>query len=256
MERGAVSIRTLGTFQVLRDGHPVPLREWQSKKARDLLKILVARRGRPATREFLMECLWPQEDPGPLSNRLNVALHVLRTVLDPARRMHLDHYVVGDRVVVRLNLRHVSVDVEEFLADAETGLGLLRADRVPESVPTLGSAEERYAGDFLEEDLYEEWAVQIRERARVVYIAVVRGLARSAAEAGDPDQAVQYWLRVLDCDPFDEQAHLDMIRTLDRAGRHGAARRSHAVYARRMGEIDVPVAPYPSPLSARLRVAT
>ena len=42
-----VAIESLSRFRVLREGVPVPLGEWQSKKARDLLKMLVARRGGP-----------------------------------------------------------------------------------------------------------------------------------------------------------------------------------------------------------------
>ena len=45
--RPALEIGALGRFRVLRDGEPVPPTAWQSKKARDLLKILVAA-SRPA----------------------------------------------------------------------------------------------------------------------------------------------------------------------------------------------------------------
>lgn len=67
-----LSISTLGLFALARDGSPVGRREWQSKKARDLLKLLITRRGRPAPRDWLMEVLWPGQDPGLLSNRLSV----------------------------------------------------------------------------------------------------------------------------------------------------------------------------------------
>ena len=53
--RPALEIGALGRFRVLRDGEPIPPTAWQSKKARDLLKILVSRRGRPTTRETLFE---------------------------------------------------------------------------------------------------------------------------------------------------------------------------------------------------------
>lgn len=52
----------------------MPQAAWQSKKARDLVKILVSRRGRPASREMLMDALWPGEDPARLGNRLSQAL--------------------------------------------------------------------------------------------------------------------------------------------------------------------------------------
>jgi hypothetical protein len=72
-----VSISTLGQFARCRDGSPIGHREWQSKKARDLLKLVITRRGRPAQRDWLMEA---RQNPGLLSNRLSVALSTLRAV--------------------------------------------------------------------------------------------------------------------------------------------------------------------------------
>ena len=43
-------VQTLGRFRVLVDGDPVAASSWQSRKARDLLKVLVARRGRSVPR--------------------------------------------------------------------------------------------------------------------------------------------------------------------------------------------------------------
>jgi hypothetical protein len=56
-QRAGVAVCCLGAFRVLRAGQPVPAAAWQSRKARTLLKILVARRGRATPREFLMEAL-------------------------------------------------------------------------------------------------------------------------------------------------------------------------------------------------------
>src|SRR6185437_2145703 len=78
----ALSIQTLGVFRVIRDGMQIPNTAWQSKKARDLLKILVARR-RPTPREQLMELLWPGVSPTIAGNRLSVLLSTVRDVLQP-----------------------------------------------------------------------------------------------------------------------------------------------------------------------------
>jgi DNA-binding SARP family transcriptional activator len=51
--------------------------------------------------------------------------------------------------------------------------------------------------------------------------------------------------RVLDRDRYDEEAHLELIGRLERAGRHGEARRHYAAYASRMDEIGVDPAPLP-----------
>jgi ATP/maltotriose-dependent transcriptional regulator MalT len=75
----AVRVQSLGGFAVLRDGQPVKTSEWQSRRARELLKFLVARRGRPAPRPLLMEALWPDDDADRLGNRLSVALTTIRS---------------------------------------------------------------------------------------------------------------------------------------------------------------------------------
>jgi hypothetical protein len=49
---------------------------------------------------------------------------------------------------------------------------------------------------------------------------------------------------------FDESAHLGLVTTLQREGRHGEARRQYRAYAARMVEFQVPAAPFPSPKRA------
>jgi ATP/maltotriose-dependent transcriptional regulator MalT/DNA-binding SARP family transcriptional activator len=242
--RDPVRIQALGGFRVLRAGEPVPAEEWQSRKARDLLKVLVARRGRAVPREALMEALWPDEDPARLSNRLSVALSTVRTVLDPDRRHPGDRFVTADKHVVAL--ADVPVDVEEFLAAAAAGLDRFARGERAEALSLLIAAEAAFAGDFLEDDPYEDWAVSLREEARAAYLAVARTLARAAAEAAEHDQAVRYHLRVLERDAYDEEAHLGLVATLVAAGRHGEARRRYRIYGEQMGELGVEAAPFPS----------
>jgi DNA-binding SARP family transcriptional activator len=240
-----VRIRTLGGFAVLRRGHAVSPTEWQSKKARDLLKILLARRGRPAPREFLMEALWPEEDPAKPAHRLSVALATLRAVLDPGRDFAQEEFVTADKAAIGLDLSNLPVDVEDFLAEAMAGLSM-PAESQGDALDILESAETAYGGDFLEEEAYEDWAASLREEARALYVSVVGVLARHAATAREYDISARYFLRLLERDPYDEGAHFGLLSALIEAGRHGEARRRYRAYASRMKEIDVEAAPFPS----------
>jgi ATP/maltotriose-dependent transcriptional regulator MalT/DNA-binding SARP family transcriptional activator len=239
-----VVVQSLGRFRVFRDGEPVPLAAWQSRKARDLFKMLVGRRGRPTARDVLMEALWPEQSPDKLGNRLSVLLSTVRSVLDPAKRHGPDHFVVADRNAVWLDTDHVSLDVAAFLEAAGDALALRRA-RDPRAHDQLVAAEAVYTGDFLEEDAYEDWAIGLREESRALYTHVVRALAEDAMRDGETDAATRYHLRILERDQYDEPAHLGLVTTLEAARRHGEARRCFRLYCARMDEIGVESAAFP-----------
>jgi ATP/maltotriose-dependent transcriptional regulator MalT/DNA-binding SARP family transcriptional activator len=245
-----LAIATLGRFAVVRAGRPVGANEWQSRKARDLLKILVARRTKRTPRERLMEALWPDGDPRLVSNRLSVALSTLRGVLDPEHGYPADHFVVASTDAIGLRAENVDVDVDTFFRTGEWGLGLYRRGCAREARPSLEAAEAAYVGDFLEEDIYEDWATPLREEARAAYLAVAAALAELAEASNDPDAAIRYRLRILERDPYDERAHLGLVSALDAGGRHGEARRTYRAYVARMGEIGVEPAPFPQPDAA------
>jgi ATP/maltotriose-dependent transcriptional regulator MalT/DNA-binding SARP family transcriptional activator len=239
-----LAVETLGRFRVLRDGEPISLVEWQSRKARDLLKILVSRRGHPVPRDVLMEALWPEQSPTKLGPRLSVLLSTVRAVLDPEKRFDPDHVVAADAATVWLRLENVPVDVERFVDAAANGLALLRAGS-PDAEHQLVEAEAAYTGEFLEEDGYEDWAISLREEVRATYLEVVLALADGSVARGDSAAAARYYRRVLERDPYEEPAHLALVAALVSAGRHGEARRCYHAYCARMEEIGVEAAPFP-----------
>jgi len=249
--RPPVTVRVLGRFEVTRDGAPVSDTQWQSRKARELMKILVARRGRAIPRDQLIELLWPDvDDAAMLGNRLSVALATVRRVLDPERAHPANHYVVAENGSVALALDHLQVDVETFLREAAAGLQARSAGSAGARAPLLRAAA-AYRGEVLEEDVYADWSHGLREEARAAYLAVVRALSEDAVAGGDTDGAIALLIRLLDHDGYDESAHLSLVAALVAAGRYGDARRAHRSYAARMAEIGVQPEPMPAAAGSR-----
>ncbi|MGH3907628.1 MAG: tetratricopeptide repeat protein [Pseudonocardiaceae bacterium] len=237
----SVSIRALGAFQVFRNGVPVPAAEWQSKRARDLVKILVSRR-RAVPREQLTELLWPDEDPAKLGNRLSVLLSTVRSILDPGRDRQAEGSLCTDGTSVWLV--DVDIDVDEFLATATAALDAdARAE--PDALSELLAAESRYTGAFLEDDPYHDWAATVGEDVRATYLAVLRALSSRLRHEGGTDRAVRYTLRLLSEDHYDEAAHLELVAILLEAGRLGEARRRYELYTRQISELGVTPQPFP-----------
>ncbi|WP_327034434.1 BTAD domain-containing putative transcriptional regulator [Micromonospora ureilytica] len=235
-----VTVRTLGRFEVYVDGTQVVAAAWQSRKARDLLRILAARRGRAVPREQLGEMLWPAQDPARVSHRLSVALSTLRGVLDPQRRSPTDHFVIAAHPSLALDVGHVELDVEEFRTESAHGLRLAEQGETEDARAALLLAEQRYRGDFLEDEPYDDWSRPTREEARRVYLRVVRKLASLARDAGDIDETIRHLGRALELEPHDEGVHGEFIRTLTDAGRHGEAAQAYRRYGEAMSAIGVP----------------
>ncbi len=220
-----VEIRTLGQFEVLVDGAQVPTSEWGSRRARTLLKRLVAAQGWPVTRDELIEMLWPDELSDRLNARLSVQLSAVRRVLHGA--------VIADRSSVRLDLDAVDVDVARWTALTDDA-----------------AIVDGYPGDFLPDDVYEDWSVGTRDDTRSRFVASARRIASEAQRVGDHDRAESLLRRILAADAYDEPAHRALIVTLHAAGRLGEARTAHDAFAAAMDDLAVPVADYDDIIAA------
>ena len=161
-----IAITTLGGFRVSRDGTPIDVGDWGSRKARDLLKLLVARRGAPVVRDEAATLLWPDE-PDRSARRLSVLLSTIRSTLDPRKSWPPDHYVAADHDTVWLVREHVDVDVELFLRETA------------EARQLLGAGEEAKAEALLTQATSAVPRGVLRRRP-------VRRLDRRVARAGPP----------------------------------------------------------------------
>ena len=242
-----LGVRTLGRFAVVRQGTPLAVGDWYSRKVRDLFKILVSRQGRALTRDATLDLLWPDaegEYDEARRSRLSVTLSTLRKVLDPDKCFAADHYLVADRSALSLRAEHVEVDVTDLLRTVRRAQDAADHGDWSEADRLLGSPAAAYPGDFLEEDLYEDWAVDCREVARSAAVAAARLRVEAARRWGDIDRVARHLESLLRLDPYDEPAWLALLAVLHELRRHGEVRRHHARYARRMHEIGV--APRPA----------
>ncbi len=243
-----VAIGVLGGFTVNINGQPVPLTAWRSRQARTLVKILAARRGRPLTRAYVCELLWPDDDPLKTGHRLSVLLTTVRGVLDPERVWPPERYVAADLTGIWLDLRYVALDADSVLQDAAHAADLMEAGDADRAREILVDIDSNYHGDAFEDEPGEEWAEGLREEVRAAWLRSVRRLATLRSREGRVDEAQGLLVRLLVADPYDEQVHRMLVRTLARAGRHGEARRSFDRWVAAMRAIE---APLPDPIVLR-----
>jgi predicted ATPase/DNA-binding SARP family transcriptional activator len=195
-----VQVRLLGRFEVVVDGRPVPPGAWRRRDAAALVKLLALSPGHRLMREQVLDALWPDLLVEQAAQRLHKAAHYARTSLGARDGVVLE----GDAVALFPHAElhaELSVDVDDFDAAAT-------AARSGETGPAA-EALQLYSGDLLPDDLYEPWTEQPREVRRLRCVQLLR--------------VVGQWERVLEADPLDEEAHLQLASEhLQRGDRRAA----------------------------------
>ena len=213
----------LGPFVLEVDDRP--LERWQRGKAKSLCKFLVAHRTQPVPREVLMEHLWPEASPDLAAGRLKVTVHALRQVVNGARPVGAaEDCILFAEGSYRVNpLLRIRVDAEEFQQHWETGRACERRGDIPQAIVEFEQAEGLYRGDFLEEDLYEEWTQIRREHLKDLFLFVLGRLADTCLGEGDYDACIARCHRILARDSTQEEAYRRLMICHARMGHVGQA---------------------------------
>ena len=82
---GTPSLRvyTLGRFAVYRNHELIEDYAWKRRKAKTLFKLLLLAPNRQVSKDYLLDLLWPEQDPVSAANNLHRTLFVLRKILHP-----------------------------------------------------------------------------------------------------------------------------------------------------------------------------
>lgn len=196
-----------GNFEILVDGGVLSL--GANARALAILKYLLANRSRPVSRDYLMAWLWPESNAKRARWSLNSAIHTLRKISDEwtSRASHTSFVVFeGGRYRLCPSLR-VSTDVNEFDAHYERGRRLAGEGRMLEAAAEYEKAVRLYRGDYLVEELYEDWTMVERERLINAYVGALTRLAGYYAETARYEEGVRACYRILEKEPCHEGAY-------------------------------------------------
>lgn len=227
--RGTLRVRFLGGFELLYGGVSLP--PCRSAKALAVLKYLLAHGERPVSRDFLMGWLWPDASLKKARWSLNSSVHVLRRFLAD----HLPVEQAGEVVLYeegRYRLcpkLRVESDVEELDERYARGRRLEEDGRTSGAVTEYATAVELYRGEYLPEDLYEDWTMVERERLAGVHVYMLDRLAVHYANMGRYQRAVEACYRILEKDPCHEDSHRRLIDNYARLGLRDQASRQYRV---------------------------
>jgi len=216
-----------GRFELLRDGELVSL--GRNAKAQAILKYLLSRRARPVPQDYLMGWLWPESDLKRARWSLNSAVYALRKLLGSCLpSLSASETVLFEKGRYRLSPHtRLSADTDEFDSRFAEGRRLEEAGRIPEAIVEYEKAAELYRGDYLNEDLYEDWTAVERQRLSDSYTDLLRRLAVRYMETGQPQESVRTCYRALEKDRCDEDTHRLLMECFVRCGQRARALRQY-----------------------------
>lgn len=153
------------------------------RRAATLLLYLVSRPRQTATRDQVLDALWPDQEPVGAGNSLHQTLFFLRRelVIIPKASKPLVEYVPVAGDMLRLVPELVHVDSVSFVRQANEVVtrnpGGAEATRLVQS----------YAGPFAPEFEYEEWALSWRDHVHTAFL----NLAEQSARARMPERSAE-----------------------------------------------------------------
>ena len=240
-------IRLIGVFAVERDGTEVPPAEAGSRKARTLLKVLAAQRGRLVPMDELVAVLWADRPPADAA--ANVATFVSRLraafgadVIDGGRSGY--RLATGPAVVVDLDeAAGLVAEAEARLASGQPALAVVAAEAALARLRTGSVLEDEPAAD--RDGAAGQEAERVLRRAR-------EAAWRAASGVGDHRRALTAAADAVAADPLDEQAHRVVMRAYHHLGDPGEALASYERLRRLLAE---ELGADPAPETERIQLA-
>src|SRR6266566_1434327 len=229
-----LEVATLGRFELRRNSDPLSGGNWSRRKVVDLFKLLLSAEQHRLHREQIQEILWPTSPGEQAANSFGKTLYLLRRALEPdlaAGKGSASMYVLLDHDTLMLLPESIRLDADIFASSARAlqakmrnRSGKERADQ--EDVLLLDEFDQvlaLYKGDYLPEDLYEDWSQRKRDRLRRVQSWLLEHAAELALANGQSVRAVEHYQVLLERNSADEQTHCQLMLTYARMGRRNEA---------------------------------
>jgi len=198
----SIFVHSLGVFNVWRGENRIRSAEWQRDKARKLFQLLLIQKREYLHRDQIIDRLWPDLPQDAAIRDFKVALNALNKVLEPNRPKGANpFFVVRNEYLYHINPKAKiwwDVDLFETLADKD-------------DPGSLEEAFSMYRGEFLTDNLYDEWANDKREQLKKTIILAIEKLSSLLMEKGDFDQTIRANEDLLKIDPTWEPAYRNLM---------------------------------------------
>ena len=238
-------IRLFGSFQVVGPNGRLTVSDFPSRKAKQVGAVLAFARGRPVSKDRLVDLLWGERIPRDPSATVEHAVSLLRSTLATVAEVPT---IITERGCYRLDPKQVGIDLVRFDELVDVAARSLGLDRLS----ALQAAAAVATDDVLADEPTAPWAEVERDRYRGRIERVALEIAELALAHDDADAAHEAAERARRASvSVLEDAYALDIAALVRLGRRHDARALMRELERRLADEE---ASEPSARTAALRV--
>jgi DNA-binding response OmpR family regulator len=235
---------TLGPFRVFLGESLLLDEEAGDARIKTMLKYLVTESGQAVQRSEILYLLWPDLEEVEAERHLANVLASFREQVSVNRPTH--DIIVEQGGSLRFNLEaDCWVDAREFESQVRTAQDAQEAGDTDVALGLFLSALALYKEDYLRENLYEDWPSERRERLRELWISSMFRVAAICADRCEFADSIRLMKKVLEIDPYRENAYQALMLYLSRGGRRGEAIQLYR-YAERLFAQHLAAQPAPS----------
>lgn len=220
-------IQTFGQFRLWRDDQAIEV--WERPQAETVLKLLLIRRargGRAVAADELITRLWPDSDEEGGRKKLLPLISNARHTLEPDIEPRDSHFILRSSNGYFFDMgESVTWDLLSFREHLRQGRRLAREERWAEAAVELEKGRALYRGDFLAEDRYTDWVIEMRREIATDFCDLLTLLADVYAALGQYPQAINAGETALRKDPLLESVYRRLMRFHYCSGEKGQALR-------------------------------
>lgn len=193
----------LGQFRVLQGRRPVADSVWQRRKAGEMFRFLLLQPDHAASREVILEELWPDHPTTTSLDLLHQATSTLRHILEPDLPDKFpSRYLTVEGERIFIHLPHGSmVDFEHFEQEMPIAIQSRQVGRLQEAIAL-------YTDDLFPMDVYLDWSASRRQELVDLYLHGQLILGQAYLEQQLFYQAANCAQKILQRDAWNEDATL------------------------------------------------
>ncbi len=216
-----VEASVLGAVEVTMERRKILSLEWATEKSKELFLLLLTLQ-RSMRRDEITTALWPDVSPKRASSAFHSTLYRLRRALYPECIVESSGlYSLQPKGTFRCDATEFQTSVDKARDAGETN---------KEYEANLRAAVALYHGSFAP-DLDSDWAKTIRVRLDEQFLDVAYRLINLLVRKSAYPDVVAVCERVLNCDPYNENACYELMRAQASLGDADAALRTYRRYS-------------------------